>query len=451
MSSAAAAPAVSEEQKKKKAERKEAMERERAAGGEAPAKAQLTKAERRDIQERQRAAKAAAQDGGPAPPAAAKASSSPAQAGAGRPPAVPKLSLGGAAPAKPAHRSSAVLAHLAAHSSDARKVSLSNPDLHPAIVSLGLRYSSGACDGANTRCVAILAALKEAIKDYILPPGVAISRDLDKKLRPMIQYLIDCRPHSASMGHAIKHVRGLIANLPPDVTLNDAKQELCEAMDRYVHERIVLPGTVIAERGIEKIRDGDVVMTYASSDAVSLLLAKAKRAGRRFRVVLVDSRPLLEGRKMLTRLHALGIDVTYVWLHAIAYACREVTKVVLGADALLSNGACLARAGTASVAMTASQYNIPVLVCCETYKFHDRVQLDSVCSNELGDPDSLKVASHPDDPTLENPPHRLHLRFDVTPPKYVSVIVTEHGLVPPSACAVLIRELAQNLEATEVA
>ena len=30
-----------------------------------------------------------------------------------------------------------------------------------------------------------------------------------------------------------------------------------------------------------------------------------------------------------------------------------------------------------------------VMVCCETYKFHERVQLDSITSNELGDPDAL--------------------------------------------------------------
>ena len=36
------------------------------------------------------------------------------------------------------------------------------------------------------------------------------------------------------------------------------------------------------------------------------------------------------------------------------------------------------------VAMTAHQHGIPVLVCCETYKFTERVLLDSICYNELG-------------------------------------------------------------------
>jgi len=68
---------------------------------------------------------------------------------------------------------------------------------------------------------------------------------------------------------------------------------------------------------------------------------------------------------------------------------KEVTKVFLGAHTLFSNGTVLSRAGTASVAMTAHSFNVPVIVCCETYKFTERVQLDSFVFNELGDPDEL--------------------------------------------------------------
>ncbi len=39
--------------------------------------------------------------------------------------------------------------------------------------------------------------------------------------------------------------------------------------------------------------------------------------------------------------------------------------------------------------MQAASQELPVMVCCETYKFHERVQLDSITQNELGDPDVL--------------------------------------------------------------
>lgn len=37
-----------------------------------------------------------------------------------------------------------------------------------------------------------------------------LSWDLDKRLRPMMQYLIDCRPHSVSMGNAYKVCCGVV-------------------------------------------------------------------------------------------------------------------------------------------------------------------------------------------------------------------------------------------------
>ena len=41
-------------------------------------------------------------------------------------------------------------------------------------------------------------------------------------------------------------------------------------------------------------------------------------------------------------------------------------------------------------------------MCCETYKFHERVQLDSITSNELGDPDALAaVPLRPEVTTLQ--------------------------------------------------
>ncbi len=62
---------------------------------------------------------------------------------------------------------------------------------------------------------------------------------------------------------------------------------------------------------------------------------------------------------------------------------------MLGAHALFSNGTMMSRVGSAAIAMTAHAYNVPVLVCCETHKFSERSQLDSITRNELADPREL--------------------------------------------------------------
>mmetsp|Transcript_32395 Transcript_32395/g.38706 ORF Transcript_32395/g.38706 Transcript_32395/m.38706 type:complete len:85 (-) Transcript_32395:465-719(-) len=67
----------------------------------------------------------------------------------------------------------------------------------------------------------------------------------------------------------------------------------------------------------------------------------------------------------------------------------EVTKVFLGAAVLMSDVSGLSRVGTTSIAMLARRKNIPGLVCCETYKINDRVQMESITGNELGCKDDL--------------------------------------------------------------
>lgn len=52
---------------------------------------------------------------------------------------------------------------------------------------------------------------------------------------------------------------------------------------------------------------------------------------------------------------------------------------------MLSDGALYSRAGTAMVAMLAKESKIPVVACCETYKFGDKIVLDAVTGNELGE------------------------------------------------------------------
>ena len=109
---------------------------------------------------------------------------------------------------------------------------------------------------------------------------------------------------------------------------------------------------------------------------------------------------------------------------------------------MLSNGNLISRAGTAGVAMMAHRFNIPVMVCCETYKFVERAQLDSICFNELGNPDAIIEGgsySVSDWRTTENL-KLLNLNYDLTPIEFLSVIISEVGMIPPTSVPVILRE-----------
>jgi translation initiation factor eIF-2B subunit delta len=317
--------------------------------------------------------------------------------------------------------------------------------LHPAVVTLGLKYSQGLVTGANSRCVAMLDALKEVIADYRAPPNMSVARDLDRHLKPLIHHLFSCRPHSVTMGNAVKHLRQLVSALPPDMSDVDARAELLEAIDMYVHTNVVLAQGVVVRHAAGKICDGDTVLTFARSRAVEQALLEARRRGTRFKVVVVSCRPHNEGQQLVERLAAEQVDCRLVLLSSLSYVVASASKVLLGCSALFANGAALARAGTALVAMAACNDNKPVLFLAETHKFTDKVQQDAIVSNELGDPDRLVLPWL--DNTLRDLPRLelLNLCYDLTPAEYIDMVITEFGMLPASSVPAIVREKGDML------
>ncbi|XP_061367036.1 uncharacterized protein LOC133310153 isoform X5 [Gastrolobium bilobum] len=318
--------------------------------------------------------------------------------------------------------------------------------LHPAVYKVGLQYLSGDICGGNARCIAMLQAFQEAIKDYIVPPEKTLVRDLTAKISSYVSFLIECRPLSISMGNAIRFLKSRIAKLPLMLSESESRTSLQSDIERFINEKIILANKVIVKNAVTKIRDGDVLLTYGSSSAVEMILLHAHELGKQFRVVVVDSRPKLRGKLMLRRLVEKGLSCTYTHINAVSYIMPEVTRVFLGASSVLSNGTVYSGVGTACVAMVAHAFCVPVLVCCEAYKFHERVQLDSICSNELGDPDVIsKVPGREDVSHLDTWANTenlqlLNLIYDATPSDYVSIIVTDYGMVPPTSVPVIVRE-----------
>uniref|UniRef100_A0A8C1RNB9 Translation initiation factor eIF2B subunit delta n=1 Tax=Cyprinus carpio TaxID=7962 RepID=A0A8C1RNB9_CYPCA len=312
------------------------------------------------------------------------------------------------------------------------QISIPATVIHPSIVRLGLQYSQGIIAGSNARSVALLHTFKQVIQDYSTPPNEELSRDLVNKLSPYISFLSQCRPLSASMGNAIKYIKKEISNIPSQCKEEEAKGKLQACIDSYINEKIILASEAISKYAIEKISDGDVILVYVWI-----------HSERKFRVIVVDSRPRLEGREALRRLVKKGIRCTYVLISALSYILPEVSKVFLGAHALLANGYVMSRVGTSQIALVAKAYNVPVLVCCETYKFCERVQTDSFVSNELDDPDDLIVTrngkSHLENWQTVKSLGLLNLVYDVTPPDFVDLVITDLGMIPCTSVPVVLR------------
>ena len=126
---------------------------------------------------------------------------------------------------------------------------------------------------------------------------------------------------------------------------------------------------------------------------VEEILKKAHAMKKDFKVIIVEGRPDRSARAMLERLSKLGIRCVFTLTQSVLYTIKEVTKVMLGVTSYLTNGALVGRIGTAMVACIAHNYHKPVIACCETYKFSDRVQFDSLSHNLMGNPDYLAYST----------------------------------------------------------
>lgn len=348
-------------------------------------------------------------------------------------------------------------------------------EVHPTVLALGLQMSSYTICGSCARLVATLQAFKkvsfvllrlhptrfafglslfqkltsyvsnanssQVIESYTTPPGKSLTRHLTSHvLSPQIDYLSSCRPLSISMGNAIRWLKLEISQVDVSVPDTDAKRDLCEAIDVFVRERVTYADQVIAQSAADKIKNGDVILTFARSSLVQKALVRAHEEGKEFRVIVIDSRPLHEGKHLAAALAGMGMNVKYCLINGLSHNIQDATKVFLGAHAMMSNGRLFARIGTALVAMEANEADKPVLVLCETIKFTERVALDSIVHNEIAPAEELVIPRGRLEGWKETKKLQLcNPMFDVTPADYIQMIVTESGAVPPTSVPVLHR------------
>lgn len=242
----------------------------------------------------------------------------------------------------------------------------------------------------------------------------------------------------------------------------------------FIRERVTAADKLIRETAAPKIVNGDVILTYASSSIVEQTLLQAHNAGTSFSVIIVDSKPLFEGKTLARKLASQGLKVRYYLITGASHAVKSASKVLLGAHAMMSNGRLYSRVGTALVSMLAKSHSLPVLVLCESVKFTEKVALDSIVGNEVAPSDELlsegertkllplhphlpKTTSKADDKNAaadEAKPvaldvlkwvedaqnlHHLQILYDVTPADYIDMVITEYGSLPPSSVPVVHR------------
>lgn len=114
---------------------------------------------------------------------------------------------------------------------------------------------------------------------------------------------------------------------------------------------------------------------------------------KNFKVIIVEGRPDRTARTMMEKLSKAGISCVFTLTQSVLYLIKDVTKVMLGVNSMLTNGAMIGRIGTAMISCIAHSYHKPLIACCETYRFSPKVQFDSLSHNLMGNPDYLAYST----------------------------------------------------------
>lgn len=293
--------------------------------------------------------------------------------------------------------------------------------LHPAVSTVVVRIRDDLIGGAADMAKESADALAAVARDSTARTPEALGTEV----RVAALAILDVTPSIAPVINLLHRVLQLVeASEGPVEELRagvlqrtgNFRRELEEALER------------IGEFGAAMLADGDRVFMYSLSTTVWRVFRKAHARGTRFEVVVTESRPANEGLQTVAEMSRLGVPVTVGIDAAIGVLMRGCTLFMVGADAVRGTGHVLCKVGTFPAALVARHLGIPFYVAIDTTKF-DPLSLHGVPFKirEMPATDVMPQGSLPH-ARVRNPV------FDVTPPGLITGLITERGVIAPTAC-----------------
>jgi len=180
----------------------------------------------------------------------------------------------------------------------------------------------------------------------------------------------------------------------------------------------------IAEIGARRIRNRSVILTHCHSSTVTYLLNKARSEEKFFRVICTETRPIFQGRITAKEMLELGVDATLIVDSAARFFMNQADFVIVGADAITSEGNVINKIGTSMIALLAQEARTPFYVVSELLKFDPATMYGDYEKIEERNPNEI----------WKDPPENLTIRnpaFDITRRDFIHGIICEEGIISP--------------------
>ena len=268
------------------------------------------------------------------------------------------------------------------------------------------------------------------------------------ELKKITDLLASSRPTAENLFWALNRIKKcaeknkkLSSSSLKKVLLNEALK-IQEEDNEFCHK--------IGEHGAKLIKDRDSILTHCNAGGLATggfgtalgVIYTAHNNGKKFRVYATETRPLLQGARLTTwELMKNGINVTLISDTMVGKVMSEnkITKIIVGADRIASNGDTANKIGTYQIAVLASFHRVPFYIAAPSSTFDLKLKTGEEIPIEERDPDEVRgflgKMSAPKNVRVYNP------AFDVTPAKLITGIITEKGILYPSYSKSIVEEL----------
>lgn len=258
------------------------------------------------------------------------------------------------------------------------------------------------------------------------------------KLEEIVRYLASARPTAVNLEWALSRMVNR-AREAQGVSFSELKHILLdEALKIKAEEEI--RSELMGKHAAQLIPNGGSILTYCNTGGLATSglgtalagIFTAHWLGKKFRVFVCETRPLLQGARLTTwELKEAGIDYRLICDNTAASVIKQekVKCILVGADRITRKGDVANKIGTYGLAILANFHQIPFYVVAPSSTIDQRLKEPSQIPIETRDEKEvkqiLKVKIAPENAPVLNP------AFDITPAQLITAIVTEKGIVRP--------------------
>jgi methylthioribose-1-phosphate isomerase len=259
--------------------------------------------------------------------------------------------------------------------------------------------------------------------------------ELKREFGQICDVMAKTRPTAVNLFWAIRRLQDKFELLRVR-PLAQIKQALIDEAQR-MHAEDIAANQAMGRHGATLMPATGGVLTHCNAGALATcgygtalgVIRAAVEQGKKIHVYADETRPFLQGSRLTAwELMKDGIPTTVISdsMAGTIMSQGKIGAIVVGADRIAANGDVANKIGTYTVAVLAKEHGIPFYVAAPLSTIDLEASDGTKIPIEQRNPSEITHIGGkqmvPEGVQIENP------AFDVTPAKYVTAIVTEHGI-----------------------